>query len=93
MNAALTQVSVLSRAANELSRDEDGLRGRFNHLVSFSVRDAHLRRTKPGMPGGSQSYVDGLPDHQSRMGAFNIHALFFELILWFNLILISRAQD
>lgn len=75
MNAALTQVSALFQAASELNVNEDGLRGRFNHLVSFSVRDAHLRRSKPGAPGGARRYVDGVPDVQSRMGAFMSYLL------------------
>lgn len=83
MNAALTQVSALFRAASELNLNEDGLRVRFNHLVSFSVRDAHLRRAKPGEPDGTQRYGDGLPDVQSRMGAFMSYPSSY---FWFDLI-------
>lgn len=67
MNAALTQISALFRVASDLKLNEglDSLRERFNQLVSFSVRDAHLRRAD-----GAQRDWGGVPDVQSRMGAF-----------------------
>lgn len=67
MNAALTQMSALFRVASDLKLNEglDGLRERFNHLVSFSVRDAQRRRAD-----GLQRDSGGLPNVQSRMGAF-----------------------
>ncbi|KAF7973110.1 hypothetical protein HWV62_16224 [Athelia sp. TMB] len=66
MGAALTQVSSVFRVASALNVREDSLRGRINELVSFSVRNAHLRHGEPEVAKG-----DKVPDVQSRMGLAN----------------------
>ena len=64
MGAALTQVSAVFGVTSALNVRDDSLRGRINELVSFSVRNAHLRHGEPEVAKG-----DRVPDVQSRMGA------------------------
>lgn len=67
MNAALTQISTLFKVASELNIHQDGLHGRFKQVLSFSVRDAHLRRSNPGEVHDENGLLA-----QSRMGGFKL---------------------
>ncbi|KZP19885.1 hypothetical protein FIBSPDRAFT_742997, partial [Athelia psychrophila] len=66
MNAALTQNSAVFRVASEINVSEDSLRRRFDHLISFSVKDAHARRLQLSAPIDSRT--DETSVVHSRMG-------------------------
>ncbi|KZP15556.1 hypothetical protein FIBSPDRAFT_81067 [Athelia psychrophila] len=73
MNAALTQISAVFRVASELNVGEDGIRRRFNHLISYSAKDAHTRRLQLGV---ATDYEENSSSKvYSRMGLSNwLHA-------------------
>lgn len=65
MDAALAQITAVFQMANDLNGDKDNLRGRLNQLISFSVRDAHLRRSSQA----GMTTTEEPPNVESRMGS------------------------